>query len=307
MKIFSTINYKKWNLIRVSTFAFLLGIGILFCSNTVYAEMDRVNDQADLLTTSEEESLRQNIQNIADQYQFDVVIYLTTENIQSTVTAAADDYYDYNGFGYGENYDGILFYVNMTSREYWISTTGYGMIAFTDYGTDLIGEACAYSLSNGDYAGAMNSFVGLTSEFLIEANEQMPYDTNHLYGESTDNDTIETEANTGVQVNNSNGQTTASYSSEEDPENVFTGFVIIGLIIGGVAVFIAVKRMKTAKAQPFAKEYIKNGSFHLSRERDSFLFSNVVRTAIPKQSSGGGTSSHTGSSGRSHGGSGGHF
>ena len=39
-----------------------------------------------------------------------------------TAEAYADDYYDYNGYGYGENDDGLLLLVSMGEREWAITT-----------------------------------------------------------------------------------------------------------------------------------------------------------------------------------------
>ena len=57
-----------------------------------------------------------------------------------TPMAYADDYYDYNGYGAGADNDGILLLLSMEDRDWWISTTGYGIDAFTDYGIDVIGD-----------------------------------------------------------------------------------------------------------------------------------------------------------------------
>ena len=54
---------------------------------------------------------------------------------------------------------------------------------------------------------------------------------------------------------------------------------------------------------------MKDGSLHINRSRDIFLYHQVTRTAKPKEESfgGGGSSTHTSSSGETHGGSSGSF
>ena len=55
-------------------------------------------------------------------------------------------------------------------------------------------------------------------------------------------------------------------------------------------------------------DYMKKNSLNLTRCGDMFLYNQVSRTAKPKEdSSGGGSSTHTSSSGETHGGSGGSF
>jgi len=259
---------------------FILSIIVLsLCiSKTVYAATDRVVDHANILTDSEENELRNDIKEIADQYSFDVVVVTVDDASESNVVAGADDYFDYNGYGYGSNGDGILFYINMGTGEWSISTKGYGLVAFTDYGTDKIGEICSPYLTDQSYYKAFEEYINLSSKFLKEAEKGKIYDVNHKY------------------------KTTSDYFKS------ILIVLIVSLVISAIVIGIMKSKMKTAVSQPYAKAYVKDGSFQMTRERDSFLYSHTSKTAIPKStSSGGGTSSHTSSSGSSHGGSHGSF
>lgn len=70
-----------------------------------------------------------------------------------TAQAYADDYYDYNGYGYGENDDGILLLISMGERKWAISTYGYcHLTAFTDAGISYISNEFQRKLSSGKYA-----------------------------------------------------------------------------------------------------------------------------------------------------------
>ena len=95
--------------------------------------------------------------------------------------AYADDYYDYNGYGAGADNDGILLLLSMEDRDWWISTTGYGIDAFTDYGIDVIGDEIVPDLSNGDYYSAFTEFIDLTDDFLAEAEKGNPYVRNAVW------------------------------------------------------------------------------------------------------------------------------
>ena len=102
------------------------------------AEPDRVNDMAGLLTDSQEERLRGQIEDIAQEYQFDAVIVTVDSLDGKSAEAYADDYFDYNGYGYGTDADGILMLVSMEYRDWAISTCGRGLEVFTDYGLDYM-------------------------------------------------------------------------------------------------------------------------------------------------------------------------
>jgi uncharacterized protein len=240
---------------------------------------DRVVDEADLLTDSQEEALLDKIEDIADEYEFDVVVYTSTDGQIYSAMEEADDIFDYNGYGYGEEDDGIIFYVNMEIRDYWFSTKGHGITAFTDYGIDILKEKCQPKLSEGEYYEAFDTYLVLVDEFLGEAENGKPYDTNNKYLTMTD-----------IIIR-------------------IAIAVVIAMVIAGIVLLIMSRKMKTAVPQLYAKEYMKKDSFHLTRESDRFLYSNTVRTAIPKSSSGsgGGSSTHRSSSGSSHGGGGGSF
>ena len=82
--------------------------------------------------------------------------------------------------------------------------------------------------------------------------------------------------------------------------------VVVALIVGVIIAFFALSSMKsamnTAVAQASASDYIVDGSFELPNCRDIYLYSNVTRTAKPKD-----TSTHRSSGGISHGGRSGKF
>jgi uncharacterized protein len=152
------------------------------------------------------------------------------------------------------------------------------MVAFTDYGTDLISEACVNYLSEDAYYNAFDTYVNMTNDFLEEAKAGNIYDV--------DNKKV----------------TTKDYIKR------ILIILVVALVISGIIIQIMKSKMKTAVSQPYAKAYVKKGSFKITRKRDSFLYSHTSKAAIPKSSSsGGGTSSHTSSSGSSHGGSHGSF
>ena len=142
---------------------------------------DRLVDQADLLTPEAEQALQAKLDRISEELQFDVVI-VTCEHIGSrTPMEFADDYYDYNGFGYGENFDGTALLVSMAERDWWISTCGYGQTALSDdYFLDFIDSSDFVNhLSNGDYDKSFNFFADMVERFVTEAKTNQPYSDSH--------------------------------------------------------------------------------------------------------------------------------
>ncbi len=78
--------------------------------------------------------------------------------------------------------------------------------------------------------------------------------------------------------------------------------IVIGVITGLICVGVMASKLKTVRAKNAAADYIKDGSFSLTSSYDRFLWRNVHKTK--KQSS---SSTHSSSSGRSHGGRSGKF
>lgn len=233
--------------------------------------MPRVVDQADLLTDAEEASLLSKLNTISSKQGMDVVV-VTSDTLEGkSPTAYADDFYDYNGY----SEDGILLLVSMEDSDWWISTAGYGIIAFTDAGIEYLAEQFVPLLSDGDYAEAFEIYAGTCDEFIDQARSGDPYDTHNL---------------------------------PKEPFAFFKNLLIclgIGFVIALIITGIMKGKLKTVHAQAGAASYVKNGSLNVTHRQDLFLYRDVKRTEKPKSSSG--SSTHTSSSGRSHGGGGGKF
>ena len=100
--------------------------------------LPRLVDDAGLLSDSEEEELLGELDEISERQEFDVAVVTVNSLEGKTAEAYADDFYDYHGYGFGTDHDGILLLVSMEARDWHITTTGYGITAFTDAGIEYI-------------------------------------------------------------------------------------------------------------------------------------------------------------------------
>ncbi len=148
-------------------------------------------DKERLVSDDRAEALSKRLKEIGSAYKCDVVIVTVPTLGSKTAEEYADDYFDYNGYGYGAtpnaqgttiNGDGILLLLSMEGRDFWISTSGYGITAFTDYGiqTYLEDRFLPY-LSRDDYAGGFNAFADGCEYLLKNAREGVPYDYRRVY------------------------------------------------------------------------------------------------------------------------------
>lgn len=232
--------------------------------------LPKIVDEAGILTTYEEEKLEERAQILADQYHIDVVI-LTVDSLNGrNITAYADDYFDYNGYGIGSNHSGVLLMLSMEYRDWAISTCGDGIKALTDYGQEQIMDDVLDYLRDDEYYEGFEAYLELLDEY-FEAYEK---------GEPID-----------------------------ESRNVLFDLLIaigIGVLAGFITITVMKSGMKTVKPQRGAQSYVIQNSYKLRYQRDMFLYSRTSRTR-KQSSSSGGSSTHRSSSGRRHGGSRGKF
>ena len=237
----------------------------------VSAAGSRLVDDAELLSGTECAAIERQLDELSAQYGLDVVIVTTDSTGSSTPMEYADDYFDYNDYAP----DGVLLLVSMEDGDWWISTTGYGITAFTDAGIEYIGKKVVPYLSDGEYAQAFNAFAELCDQFLSQAKTGDPFDTHNL------------------------------------PKEPFKPVrnVIIALVIGLAVAFFATgsmkKKLKSVAQKNQANDYVTPGSLQISQSRDFHLYTHLDRRE--KAQSGSGSSTHTSSSGTTHGGGGGKF
>lgn len=247
---------------------------------------NRVFDDADSFTVEEESLLNDTIAEIYASHNFDVVLHTTPSLGGKAVRDYAADYFDYGGFGYGENADGLIFVISMAERDYVTVTTGSGIQIFTDYGIEQIELDAKPYLSQGDYFGAMKRYLGNVSDFIVHATKNTdekgavrytPYDVD-----------------SPVRLK----------SAFERLSGIAPAVILIALGVALVVVSIMRASMKTARSQPDAASYVIDGSLSLTRREDIYLYTTTTRTKIESNNSsgGGGSSTFRGSSGRIHGG-----
>ncbi|MBQ7549840.1 MAG: TPM domain-containing protein [Clostridia bacterium] len=238
-----------------------------------------VTDAAGLLTESEVSVLENKLNTLSDKHSMDIAVVTTLTLNGKTPEEYADDFYDYNGFGRGTARDGVIMLVSMEDNDIWISTTGYGITAFTDAGIDYIYRSVKDDLHNGNYMSAFNTYADMADDFITKARDGSPVDRKD----------IPKEAQWGK----------------------WLGISAVIAVIGSIIVSSTLKAsMKSVHSKPYASEYVREGSFRIDRQFDNFLYSTVTRVYDPpseSSSSGGGSSTHTSSSGTTHGGGGGKF
>ncbi len=279
----------------------------LFCVLTLFISgisaertLPLVVDNANLLSFDEETLLENQFEALSQMLELEIAVVTVNSTDGKSAMEYADDFYDYNGYGYGENNDGALLLIDMGQREWWITTHGYGAYYLDDYALYQIEESIIDYLSGGNFYAAFLTFAQMCEFYVEDAKNSGYVPDDDYYGDVTQEDEWydyydEPES-----------------SSFEDIATKIGISLIIGFIVALVIVLSMVSGMKTVRSAVNAASYVVNGSLNLRVQRDHYLYSNTVRTRRESSSSSSGSSrsgssSHRSSSGRSHGGRGGRF
>ena len=260
---------KKKFIPCISVLIFIISFGFI-----VKANVNPVVDEAKLLSQDERDKLIEDIEKFRENYNIDAVI-VTANDLQGKNTMDyADDYYDYNGYGLGDNKSGILLLIDMNDRKIWISTSGDAIEYFTDNRIDSIISDISKYLSNEEYFDACNIFL-------------------------TD---IQYYIDSGIPE----GQYT--YSEEENTLKIVLIALGVAAVVAGVTCIVVVNSYKNSKSVS-SVNYVDNNSIVFTKRRDTFVNTFTTKTKIERNNSSGGSgsSTHRSSSGNTHGGGGGSF
>ena len=231
---------------------------ILFSLTVSAVHPPRLVDDADILADTEEERVGKLLDDISLKNNFDVIV-VTVESVGAYgITDYADDFYDYGGYGMGDNYDGVLLLISMEERDWHISGCGSGERIFNNAGIRYVGSEIVDHLSAGLYAEAFCLYAEVCDSMIgtVDGEYKEPY----------------------------NVLTSLIIS------------LVVGLVIAFISVSVMKSQLNGAVQQSGAGGYIKSGSLELSVCRDSFLYRNIIRRARQQSSSSGSHRSSSGRS-----------
>lgn len=273
------VKYKRrWLTAICAVFLFVVmsAVPVLAESgNTTDRSLPLLVDDAGLLSEEEADGLETKLEEISKKQECEVAVVTVNSLEGKSVTDYTDDFYDNNGYGYGNDDSGIMLLVAMEDREWHISTYGYGITAFTDAGLEYIEEKFKPSLSDGEYADAFSEYADLCDAFLTQAKTGKPYDTGNMPRDSVSPIWI-------------------------------PGSLLIGAVVAFILGSIKKSRLKSVRKQTEATEYTKPGSVVMTSNWERMV-NRTITTRVIKKENGGGSSTHSSSSGRQHGGKSGSF
>lgn len=251
-------------------------------ATAVIANTEFVFDQANLFSDVEKVELQDEANRLSEQFQMDIRIVTTNDSEGKSARQYASDFYDQNGFGYGETEDGILYLIDMDNREVYIFTRD----RIVDY------------------------FPDTTVEEVLD--HVYPYLTEEAFGESAKAFLVDLEQvmSSGIpEGSTSSGnyaQSDGSYSTSPSQGEIVKELLLylgIAIVIGGISVGVMAMNNR-GRSSTTAHTYLDSNSFKVTKKMDRHYNTRVTRQKIQRNSSGGGggSSFSGGGGGRSGGG-----
>ncbi|EEA85871.1 hypothetical protein CLOHIR_00503 [Peptacetobacter hiranonis DSM 13275] len=293
MKKLNSLGKNNFKKISLSIF---IAFSMIFCSvflnlktiekSFADGDMEYAVDSAKVLTTEELESLKSKLAQISDENNIDVGVVTVDYLDGKSAQEFANDLFEQNKFGKGENRDGILLLVATEDREWAMSTHGSAKEAFNEEGLDFLsGEFLPY-LAEDDYYSAFENFANNAREL------GAMYVLGDPYGEEEyiDDENYPVDENIVEEEKGINNEVWIPLS------------IVMGCAISLVIMMMYKSQLKSVKSESRADDYLMD--MKLVKSQDIFLYRTVTRTMRPKNennssdfSSGGGGGDYGGSSG----------
>jgi len=236
---------KKQIFILFITIIFCLTLSVTASASRGAEEYSRVVDSADLLTDTEESKLRERLDSISEKHTADVVIVTVESTEDESPMDVADDFFDYCEYGLGEDESGVLLLISIKERDWWISTKGMCISAFSDGDIEEIGDLMSGDLRDGEYFDAFETYADECEYYLEAETNGTPFNVVYSLGIS----------------------------------------LIVGLVVAFVVTAVMRSQLKSVMREPAASSYVKKGSMHISDARELFLYRQIMRREKPKNNS----------------------
>ena len=231
---------------------------------------DRVIDEADILTDSEEKELDAKIATIEQSHKVRILIGTMKSTDGTPLGKIANNVVGQIPADSGT----IVLLLSMKERDWYISTDNKMRTRITDgKGVEYLSSEFLPDLKEGKYAAAFTTFAATTDEMLTYyEKEGEPYDPANAFNLMA-----------------------------------FGIALACALILGGTIYYVLYEYEGNVTFAAEADAYLNHDSFQLTRSEDDFLYTTVTRQTKEKKESSSGSNVSNSSRDSSHGGGGGKF
>ena len=236
---------------------------------SVFGAEEKIYDDADLLTFTQESELNQKIEEYIENNEMDMILVTTLINPYSSPREFAAKFYDSHDFGRNENRDGILMLIDRSEgyNDVYLLTTGEAIRIYSDSRIESILDDIQEQVSNG-YSSMFEAFIDSSSYY----------------------------ASLGVPDENKNSYIDKDGNIAYKRQFPFLLITILSLLVPSIIVGILVAKNKMVRKATSASVYLDRGSIQLGTKEDVFLHTHTTSIHIPRNTGSGGS----GFSGGSH-------
>lgn len=122
----------------------------------------RIVDRADIFSEDEEQKMTGRLAELKDQLTGDIVIFTDVSAHGFSHQEYADSFFDFNGYGRGEDYEGICLMICMdpADRGWWVSCHGpVTMSLYTEEVANQIDDLLYMYMKAGNYGGGVRDWI----------------------------------------------------------------------------------------------------------------------------------------------------
>lgn len=243
-------------------FASYLLVALCFVTNAL-ADAVNVFDGAGVLTQEEVTSLDNKLSGVYDNYGLDTVVVILNEDLSEEEQT--------NFGGYAEDLlqeleikDGVILLLNMSTRDWAMSTCGVGDEWIDTAGREWIMDKVLPKLGEDDFNGAFDTWVYWIGEFSQQGFNGEPYSEGNL-------------PHPGV------------------PVLLIVGDVALSFIVAFSIAYSIKDKLNSVHAESDATYYLTPGSLNLTYQADNYIGTTTTTRTIKKDSDSSSTSSSSGS------------
>lgn len=118
-------------------------------------------DNAGVLSPQQRNELNKKLKDYSEQCKCDIAIVVVPSTDGKDLYEFTMDFYDYNGFGYGNGEDGLMLLLSMEERDWCVTRCGKARKIFTENVTNQMVNEVSEELGRNDFYNAFDKFSDL--------------------------------------------------------------------------------------------------------------------------------------------------
>lgn len=215
---------------------------------------EKIYDFADIFSDNEEKMLYSQVYGFTRKTDLDLAIVTISYNNKHNTPVYADDFYDYNSFGIGEDRSGLLLLIDMDTKRIYVSTTGKAISIYTDDRINKMLDNVFSYYSNNEYFKGTSIFINYV----------------YSYAEVSPDDAGYVISDTGEVTKNRKGILIAG---------------IFAIIVTVVSLLVMASKNKLARVANSSIVFLRKDTLKVKVVSDEFVGESVTKTKIDNDSS----------------------